>query len=89
MMGETTVVLMVGYLADPTASSMVAHSAGSSAECWVASMVETMVETMDARSAARLAVYSAGYWEDQLVAHSAEYLAALKDALSATRNLKL
>ena len=32
------------------------------------------------------AVHSAVCWEVQLVAHSAEYLADLTDALSATRN---
>ena len=38
------------------------------------------------RKEASSVVYSAGCWEVQLVAHLAEYLADLTDALSATRN---
>ena len=42
---------------------------------------------MDAYSAAQSVVHSAGYWEVQLVAHLAEYLADLMEALSATSDL--
>ena len=41
------------------------------------------------RKEASTAAYSAGYWEVQLVAHLAEYLVDLTDALSATRDLKV
>ena len=53
----------------------------------VANLVVHWVEKMDTYSAAQSVVHSAGYWEVQLVAHLAEYLADLMEALSATRDL--